>query len=229
MAQLEQMLEKMEAETKELEEQIAHYQRLADTFDDVGLYERKLIAASQQGGIDEPGLEYLAIELSEEEVLDSETEASKPANEQRSSRQNISDRWLNELKEHLTKWEDLMLFSQERQRLQERLTKYEQQSFMISLFGAFSAGKSSFANALLGEAILPVSPHPTTATVNIIKRAEQKHPHKTALIKVKSEERLKEEVAAIARQLDQPLTLEELPSWKPKMKEFLTSWQKNVR
>ena len=40
--------------------------------------------------------------------------------------------------------------------------------FTIALFGAFSAGKSSLANALIGEAALPVSPNPTTAAINRI-------------------------------------------------------------
>ncbi|KWX87477.1 hypothetical protein AMQ83_12875, partial [Paenibacillus riograndensis] len=40
--------------------------------------------------------------------------------------------------------------------------------FTLALFGAFSAGKSSFANALLGEEVLPVSPHPATAAVGRI-------------------------------------------------------------
>ncbi|UTW70994.1 dynamin family protein [Anaerobacillus sp. HL2] len=47
---------------------------------------------------------------------------------------------------------------------------------MISLFGAFSAGKSSFANAILGENVLPVSPNPTTATVSTVTRSPKGSP-----------------------------------------------------
>ncbi|MCL6515682.1 dynamin family protein [Alicyclobacillus sp.] len=36
---------------------------------------------------------------------------------------------------------------------------------MVAVFGAFSAGKSSLINALLGEPVLVVSPNPTTAAV----------------------------------------------------------------
>ncbi len=35
--------------------------------------------------------------------------------------------------------------------------RVETKQFTVALFGAFSAGKSSFANALLGEKVLPVS------------------------------------------------------------------------
>jgi len=36
---------------------------------------------------------------------------------------------------------------------------------LVAVFGAFSAGKSSLLNALLGDAVLAVSPNPTTAAV----------------------------------------------------------------
>ncbi|MFI2855691.1 dynamin family protein [Paenibacillus sp. JSM ZJ436] len=59
-------------------------------------------------------------------------------------------------------------------------------SFTMALFGAFSAGKSSFANALLGERVLPVSPHPTTAAVNRILAPNADHLHGTAEVKMKT-------------------------------------------
>ncbi|MUG65989.1 dynamin, partial [Paenibacillus campinasensis] len=61
-------------------------------------------------------------------------------------------------------------------------------SFTLALFGAFSAGKSSFANALLGEAVLPVSPHPTTAAVNRIMAPTDAMPHGTAAVRMKTHE-----------------------------------------
>ncbi|NMO96997.1 dynamin family protein, partial [Paenibacillus lemnae] len=59
-------------------------------------------------------------------------------------------------------------------------------SFTMALFGAFSAGKSSFANALLGERVLPVSPHPTTAAVNRILAPTDDHAHGTADVTMKT-------------------------------------------
>lgn len=59
-------------------------------------------------------------------------------------------------------------------------------SFTLALFGAFSAGKSSFANALLGESVLPVSPHPTTAAVNRILAPAEGNTHGTAAVRMKS-------------------------------------------
>jgi GTPase Era involved in 16S rRNA processing len=59
-------------------------------------------------------------------------------------------------------------------------------SFTMALFGAFSAGKSSFANALLGERVLPVSPHPTTAAINRILAPQEGFEHGTARVTMKS-------------------------------------------
>ena len=62
----------------------------------------------------------------------------------------------------------------------------ENNLFSIALFGAFSAGKSSLANALLGASVLPVSPNPTTATINKILPPTDQYPHGTTKVKLKS-------------------------------------------
>lgn len=67
----------------------------------------------------------------------------------------------------------------------EKAQRLEHKGFTVALFGAFSAGKSSFANALIGEKVLPVSPNPTTAAINKIKPATDSHPHGTVLVKLK--------------------------------------------
>jgi GTPase Era involved in 16S rRNA processing len=69
-----------------------------------------------------------------------------------------------------------------------------QKGFTVALFGAFSAGKSSFANALMGEKVLPVSPNPTTAAINKIKPVTTRFPHGTVLVKFKEEAAMLEDV-----------------------------------
>lgn len=69
--------------------------------------------------------------------------------------------------------------------LAEKAVRLEDKGFTVALFGAFSAGKSSFANALIGEKILPVSPNPTTAAINKIKPVTEENPHGTVLVKFK--------------------------------------------
>lgn len=67
-------------------------------------------------------------------------------------------------------------------------------SFTMALFGAFSAGKSSFANALLGERVLPVSPHPTTAAINRILAPQDGFEHGTARVTMKSPAAFREDL-----------------------------------
>lgn len=74
--------------------------------------------------------------------------------------------------------------------LKEKVTRLKNRHYTIALFGAFSAGKSSFANALLGEGVLPVSPNPTTAAINRICPISEENPHGSAVIHFKGEKEM---------------------------------------
>ncbi|AZU63090.1 dynamin family protein [Neobacillus mesonae] len=76
----------------------------------------------------------------------------------------------------------------------EKAGRLENKGFTVALFGAFSAGKSSFANALMGDKVLPVSPNPTTAAINKIKPVTPEHKHGTALVKFKESAVMLEDV-----------------------------------
>ncbi|MFD9626708.1 dynamin family protein [Peribacillus muralis] len=98
--------------------------------------------------------------------------------------------------------------------LSDKANRLEKQTFTVALFGAFSAGKSSFANALMGESVLPVSPNPTTAAINKIMASDADHPHGTATVKLKTEAMLLEDVSLAlaafdksAKTLDEALQL----------------------
>lgn len=78
--------------------------------------------------------------------------------------------------------------------LREKSERLENRTFTVALFGAFSAGKSSFANALLGERVLPVSPNPTTAAINTIMAPNEDWPHGTAKIRMKGKDILTTDV-----------------------------------
>lgn len=80
--------------------------------------------------------------------------------------------------------------SSKKQRLQHR-------NYTVALFGAFSAGKSSFANLLIGEQILPVSPNPTTAAINKISPPFGKNQHGDVSVKIKTEESLIKDIEYI--------------------------------
>ncbi|MGG1674738.1 dynamin family protein [Neobacillus sp. NRS-1170] len=78
--------------------------------------------------------------------------------------------------------------------LVEKANRLNNKGFTVALFGAFSAGKSSFANALMGEKVLPVSPNPTTAAINKIKPVTNETPHGTVLVKFKEKTTMLEDV-----------------------------------
>lgn len=78
--------------------------------------------------------------------------------------------------------------------MREKSERLRQRTFTIALFGAFSAGKSSFANALIGERVLPVSPNPTTAAINKIMPPQEGWPHGTARVKMKKADAILQDV-----------------------------------
>lgn len=89
---------------------------------------------------------------------------------------------------------DLPGFHKISKELTEKADRLANKGFTVALFGAFSAGKSSFANALMGEKVLPVSPNPTTAAINKIKPVTAEHPHGTVLVKFKESNTLLDDI-----------------------------------
>jgi small GTP-binding protein len=86
---------------------------------------------------------------------------------------------------HLVK--ELPGFTKISKELIEKAERLDHKGFSVALFGAFSAGKSSFANALIGEKVLPVSPNPTTAAINKIKPVTDSYRHGTVRVKLKED------------------------------------------
>ncbi|WP_040228435.1 dynamin family protein [Bhargavaea cecembensis] len=78
--------------------------------------------------------------------------------------------------------------------LERKSARLGKKDFTIALFGAFSAGKSSFSNALIGEQVLPVSPNPTTAAINRIRPAGGGKESGTADIHLKTVDAMTEDV-----------------------------------
>jgi len=89
---------------------------------------------------------------------------------------------------------DTPTLARHRLTLLDRARRIEQRRYTIAVFGAFSAGKSSLINALVDSPLLPVSPNPTTATINRVLPPAPDHPDKSAQITVKSRERIEQEI-----------------------------------
>ncbi|WP_411953282.1 dynamin family protein [Alkalibacillus sp. S2W] len=107
--------------------------------------------------------------------------------------------------------------------IQKSLTQLDQQQYTVALFGAFSAGKSSFANAWVGQAILPVSPNPTTAAINKIAPPNRPREHGEVTVQFKTENTLLHQVSKVLEPVTdkQFNTIEQLYSFIDKQQQDL--------
>src|SRR5260221_12332830 len=64
--------------------------------------------------------------------------------------------------------------------VEELIKRLQNERLRVLVIGCFSAGKSTFINALLGSTILPASPAPTTGVLCEIRYADEAH--KTATL-----------------------------------------------
>src|SRR5690606_27270136 len=121
------------------------------------------------------------------QLKDQETEiAAEQTQEKAGSGLNVDKVTEKALKTaHIIK--DVQGFKEVSSFLTKKVERLQKRDFTIALFGAFSAGKSSFSNALMGERVLPVSPNPTTAAINKIRPVTPEHPHETADVHLKTE------------------------------------------
>jgi small GTP-binding protein len=149
-----------------------------------------------------------------EEAAIQKTETLRESETRKEEETGVSSDWMKKMLVHVRAAEERMKgipglkgivsdLAQKRERL-------DRQQYTVALFGAFSAGKSSFANALIGEPVLPVSPHPTTATINRICPPTSSHPHGQAVITFKTSERLLDDLRRVYKLYQQEVnTLEE--------------------
>lgn len=121
-------------------------------------------------------------------------EVTESGEKQENSAQPNSDALIARLQKIAEEIKNLKGFQSAAKELTERAERLSNRQFTVALFGAFSAGKSSFANAFIGDAILPVSPNPTTAAINKIVPVDENHPHGTVVVKMKSEEDLLQDI-----------------------------------
>ncbi|MED4313643.1 dynamin family protein, partial [Heyndrickxia coagulans] len=98
------------------------------------------------------------------------------------------------MEQAITLLKDQHGFKRYTETLSTKSRRLKNRRYTVALFGAFSAGKSSFANALAGEKVLPVSPNPTTAAICRICPPDAAHPHKTAAVQLKTEAQMLEDV-----------------------------------
>jgi small GTP-binding protein len=122
-------------------------------------------------------------------------EEMKPNMPVHTSSQVSAETAINRLERMAQVFRSMRGFSKVADILEGKVERLAHQNFTIALFGAFSAGKSSFANALLGKKVLPVSPNPTTASINRIRPVTGFHHHETADVQLKTEGQLLQDLS----------------------------------
>lgn len=111
------------------------------------------------------------------------------------------------------------MLSKQTSAFRERIKRLEDRKFTLALFGGFSSGKSSFANALVGERVLPSSPTPTTATINKITKPVNGKSHKTADVIFKTEDDITTEIMQLTGMQEEPQGRSFADKWKKAIKK----------
>ncbi|SDI28003.1 dynamin family protein [Natribacillus halophilus] len=102
------------------------------------------------------------------------------------------------LEETLRAYTDQPYAETRRQQLLAAIEKRKHDAYTLVMAGAFSSGKSTFINALIEAEIMPVSPHPLTASFTIVRAPEGRHRHGDVSIRLKSAAVLDAEIQAVA-------------------------------
>ncbi|MFD1407549.1 dynamin family protein [Kroppenstedtia eburnea] len=209
------LLERIEADLARAEEEEGRLRMLREAARDIGqiLQEEQLHAEGLRQVLEgerEPEVDGVAVEaiLGEEAPITSQdhllqtpdsggpvpVEPETPISGSLLSARDHTEEALRYIREAEAGMADVRALAPIRRELAEKRKRVENRRFTVALFGAFSAGKSSFANALMGESVLPVSPHPTTAAINRITAPDPDHAHGEVLIRFKTETALLDEL-----------------------------------
>src|SRR5699024_2046048 len=98
--------------------------------------------------------------------------------------------------------------------LREKQHRLNNRQLTIALFGAFSAGKSSFSNALFVEQVLPVSPNTTTLVISRINKINEKYNHGTVENRLKDDETRTNDLKQSTKDIDPDYeTRQEIVEW----------------
>lgn len=190
------------------------------------LYEKATAALLQRESSVKPG-KSMNFDFSEQEQSAEEVEIESTIEDK--SHVNV-DEMIERIDRSQQELESLTGFQSILKDLRERKKRLETRHFTVALFGAFSAGKSSFANALLGEKVLPVSPNPTTATINKISPPTTQYQHGTVVVKLKSSEQLFEDLIHALHELPfQPMNFNGVLEWIQQNPNEIESYAKDQK
>jgi predicted GTPase len=194
----DEKLQEIKDKYNKIDEELKGKQRAVDELKNAPVVDEKAWQVTVQEKLQKeqvflPG-EELVME-GKENTTERATEDIQQFNENKSTI--TAENMIERIDESIRLTEDLPGFNDLLDDLKLKRNRLSNRTFTIALFGAFSAGKSSFSNALIGEQILPVSPNPTTATVNRIHPVTDKMPHGTVKVTMKKEDTLYQELLAM--------------------------------
>lgn len=131
--------------------------------------------------------------FADEELFESSAEVQSQEKVEHRNRTEYLNNAVDTLHHIASTVEGIAGFHEDVHEMRLKAKRIEDRQFTIALFGAFSAGKSSFANALMGAELLPTSPNPTTAAITKIHPPTMQYPNGTIRVKFKSEQQLLDE------------------------------------
>ncbi|MGM9987469.1 MAG: dynamin family protein [Bacillaceae bacterium] len=201
------LLLSIEGEKTELTQRKKEYEKWKQRVDEVNAQQNDMITFVKENGnkistVGVPSLQVnsMSYEVWKKEMLQSnlpQLEKQEKANEEEVLIFNEKTDLLENVEAAIPYFQKVAPLQTYVDALKQKITRLQNKTYTLALFGAFSAGKSSFANALVGEKILPSSPNPTTATVIKITRATKQNEHGSVVIYFKEKAALLEEWSSL--------------------------------
>ncbi len=197
---------KLKCEVEEYSTQIKYREEILSRFQELANYESSLMKISleltdqkvnEEKWLTEHQLYKKTMKTIQIEEESQKGERTKPteSSDQTSEKQfQNRDLFIQNAEQTIKRLEKMRGFRQLTDSLEGKIKNIKNRTFTVALFGAFSAGKSSFANALIGDRLLPSSPNPTTATINKIAPPTIEKSHGLVEVKLKSQELLVQEI-----------------------------------
>lgn len=204
--EIQEQIDEINVKVKSENEKIGHYKEILFKFETLEQY-RHSLQELKKGIFDSTHNEEKwlnehqtykkvtkDIQIQEKVLAAEESREDQLSKPQYNTRYSKRDEFIKSAEQAVKRLDNIQGFKQFTESLEGKINSFKNRTFTVALFGAFSAGKSSFANALIGERLLPSSPNPTTATINKIAPPTPEKAHGLVEVKLKSKEMLMKEI-----------------------------------
>ncbi|SER09793.1 small GTP-binding protein domain-containing protein [Gracilibacillus ureilyticus] len=205
---LENQLKKIESQLEKFEQNLNYEQQIDEHKQSFLHYKNQLVSVLEGEWENPPSITHLQEKINNLQKIPKSSldewkkntialEPDQSVNREKEVFRYNIDQTFNDATRVLSLVEKIPALSKFHKGIGDKMDRLKNRHFTIALFGAFSAGKSSFANALIGEDILPVSPNPTTAAINKISPPTDEYKHEEIKVTLKQERELLDDFHAI--------------------------------